>query len=348
MRSAAIILTVSLLFISCSKYNIKSELKDKAKLSNFKHSGIIIRVPDYSSLNNELHNKTLSFWLDGYKKVNKLHLLSNASANLSAFHTEYERMYKLSGKNDFLKYKTLGAIYQYVRKNEVELDKIMSQNDLDSLILYEVDSTYSLEMQYYQFNSMIVILDSSYDVAYIDHQNMSKDIFEIDRQIIRKTLLDDINTRFSELMFGLNYLDKRSRKEIRDMMPAKKYSDTAVDTEKETDEIPAPEDEKEPVSTEENGKQPVETEKKEETTGETKGAEKKDNSAKSEETPAIETKKEDSEPEGSKKPGKDQDTPITKEKKEGTQTEKPATPETVKDASDDDSEKKPGEPVVEK
>ncbi len=263
MRSAIAIIVVSSLFFACSKYNIKSELKDRSKLADFKRSGIIIRVPDYSSLDNELHNETLSFWLNGYRKINELKLIDNASESLSTFHTEFERLFKISGKSDFLKYKTLGAIYQYVRTNENELIEIIGKNGLDSVIIYEVDSTYSLEMQYFNFNSMVVILDSDFNVAFIDHQNLTRDIFELDNDVIKKTLLDDVNTRFSELMFSLNYLDKRTRGEIRNMMTRKEKKEKQMATEEtessEPDEsveiidkdLNVSEEEKSPAETEE-------------------------------------------------------------------------------------------------
>jgi hypothetical protein len=69
-----------------------------------------------------------------------------------------------------MEFKSIGLIKQYVRNNEDELNKIFSEKNLDSLVIYEVDSSISTEMRIMEFESMILVIDKSFNILFMDHQ----------------------------------------------------------------------------------------------------------------------------------------------------------------------------------
>ena len=110
--------------------------------------------------------------------------------------------------NSFLTYKSIGVVRDYINRNRDELKKIMAENTLDSLIIYEVDGYFSPELQYIDLNSMAVIIDSEMNLLYMDHQSQGFDIDEWDREMVKKILLDKISQRLIHSLESLDYLEK--------------------------------------------------------------------------------------------------------------------------------------------
>jgi hypothetical protein len=207
MKKYLFLILAVLLVFSCKTYKVKREVRKKSLLNQFKQSGIILRIPHSSAIPLGRFNQSLSHWLDGYQRVNTLKIIEDASSELNMVTSEFDRFLQFSNKEDFLKPKVFGILKQYLKKNEEELNKIFTENELDSLIIYEVDGALSPEMQFMDFSSMILVISQEYEIAYMDRQFNSYTIEEYDKEIVTNHLLDKISGRFLELMEKLDYLD---------------------------------------------------------------------------------------------------------------------------------------------
>ena len=136
-------------------------------------------------------------------------MIPEPDQNLTRYMSQNERFYQLADNDSFLKYKSLGSIKLFVRNNEQEIKKIFSESKLDCIIIYEVESAYSAEMQFVDFDSLIVIVDSEFNVVMLDHQKNNFDTDEFERDRVKKILMDKINERFIEKMLDINYLKKK-------------------------------------------------------------------------------------------------------------------------------------------
>ena len=120
-----------------------------------------------------------------------------------------ERFYQTSIEDDFLKYKSIGILRVYLRNNSPELKKIIKDNRLDSLIIYEVDSVYSSELQFLDFNSVMAIVDAELNILLLDHQIDLFDISYVTQDGMKHTLLDKISERAVEKFIDLGYLEEK-------------------------------------------------------------------------------------------------------------------------------------------
>ncbi len=209
MKKLMPVLLFTCLLASCSEFHVKNEIKNGSALKKLKNTGIIIRVTHNTPVALKLFHKNMEQWLDPYKKVNNLKLLVETSKGLNTAKADSDRFLQFSIEKDFQYYQTMGIINGYFRTNRDEFEKIKTENGLDSFLIYEVDGGFSSELQFSDFNSMIVIVDGKYQVVYMDRQVDTFEAFEIDKGILREDLLDQISNRLLERMFKLGYLKEK-------------------------------------------------------------------------------------------------------------------------------------------
>lgn len=201
---------VLLFMISCAKFHVTSEIKNGSALSKLKNSGIIFRFPHNTPIKMERFEQSLTNWMNPYKKVNNLKLITGTSKKINRSKGEYDTFQQFSDNKQFQNYKSLGIISDYLAKNKEELDKIVADNGLDSLILYEVDTMLSVELQMTDFSSVMIIINPSAQnqIVYLDHQINKYEAFEIDKNILQDDLLDHVSNRFIDMMIKMNYFKK--------------------------------------------------------------------------------------------------------------------------------------------
>lgn len=200
---AVLILGLSL---SCSKYNVKTELAKNKILKGLKRSGIMYRFSHGSMINRNDMYANLEYSLASYVKINDFVIIKDADDKLWSMESDMDRFYQLSNQNKFLYYKSIGVITMYLRNNTDTLKKIIQDNGLDSLVIYEIDGGFSPIMQFIDFNSSVVILDADLQVCYLDYQKVSFDIDEWDPDLIKKHLMDKLNDRLNQIFFDYKYL----------------------------------------------------------------------------------------------------------------------------------------------
>jgi hypothetical protein len=208
-KKTGIFFFIIIICVSCSNYSIKREIRNSSSLSKLKSLGIIIRLPHNSPVPLKLYNKNLTQWLEPYEKKRVLTLLRKKSDQLHLSKTESDRFMQFSSSEDFQYYQSMGIIKLYLDKNKEELDKLKAENSLDGLVIYEIDTFLSPEMQIYNFGSLIAIVDANYQVIYLDHQFDKYKTLEIDRGAIRENLLDEVSNRFIDLMLKLDFIREK-------------------------------------------------------------------------------------------------------------------------------------------
>jgi hypothetical protein len=97
----------------------------------------------------------------------------------------------------------------FTSENEAALKKIFADNSLDSLIIYEVDSDYSMELQYYDYETMVVAFDPELKAVYMDHNSVMMDTDEFDTEKGRSGLMDNISKRFLQTLESLGFVDNK-------------------------------------------------------------------------------------------------------------------------------------------
>ncbi|MFC1670350.1 hypothetical protein ACFL20_08140 [Spirochaetota bacterium] len=205
MKLFSLLLFFSLLS-SCSTYSVTTEVDKSSLIKKVERIGVIYRLSKDSSYTYGESIKNLEYWLKGYKEKKKIITLQDVDKKISVFSLHQDKFYQVSEKGDFLKFKTIGSIKLYLRNNEESIKKILSENNLDSLVIYEVDSAFSAELQFLDFDSMIVVIDADFNIILMDHQKDTFDINEYDKARVRKYLLDKICDRFIQRMLDIKFI----------------------------------------------------------------------------------------------------------------------------------------------
>lgn len=209
MKKVLLFLFSAFLFSSCSAFSIKNEISETDKLKAAKNVGVIFRIQKTSFVSEEEYRQTLRYWVEGHQQLKKLALPTDADTGLTVYKTDADRFYQLSPQRDFLTFKSLGVIKYYLQTNRPAVEEIMSKGNLDLLVIYEVDGFFQAELQYVDFNSIVVILDKSMNVHFLDRQNNTYHINEVNPEKVKKHLLDKVSERFIETMIDLDFLEEK-------------------------------------------------------------------------------------------------------------------------------------------
>jgi len=199
-------------FISCSSFNVKDEIHLDKSLKKLKSSGIILRISPSDFVSLKSLESNLSKWISGVNKKINLKIISNSDKKLKYFSDNSQRFYQLSSSKSFLKYKSIGIIKEYIKDNEESLKMIISENNLDSLIFYEIESVYSMDLQFIDFNSVIVIIDKNFNVLLEDYQSQNFEVHEYDEEVVKNNLLDKVSERFIQKIEKLKFISKDNKK----------------------------------------------------------------------------------------------------------------------------------------
>ena len=144
--------------------------------------------------------------MGGHKSVKNLNYISDCNEDVVFYNSLQERFYQLSDNKIFLRYKSIGVIKLYLRKNEAELKNIISLSDLDGLIIHEIYDVISSEMQFMDFDSVLVIVDKNLNILYMDYQSDEFESIESDLNVVKGHLMDKISQRFIDRLLDLEFI----------------------------------------------------------------------------------------------------------------------------------------------
>jgi hypothetical protein len=207
--NTVVFLTVIFFGLSCSTYSIKNDIKDNSVLSKIKNAGVIFRISNGSRITEKELVRNFSYWLTVYQKKGNVTVIRDASDSLTLFNNPQQRFYQLSNEEEYLKYKSLGVVNLYLQNNQNELLNIISKNNLDSIIIFEIYSVISTQMQFFEYESVLAIADANLNIGYLDHQS---DYFEsVSSSIddLKNQTLDKINDRLIDNLRDVNLLGKQ-------------------------------------------------------------------------------------------------------------------------------------------
>jgi hypothetical protein len=175
-------------------------------MKDSKKFGVVVRSALKSRVTREDMIGNLSRTLSAYNHVKELVFIPDLSQQMVDFSTDDDRFYQMSGDSDFLKYKSIGVIKNYLRANSDEIRKFSEKNGLDGVILFEEYAIISQEMQVMRMNSVIVIADKDGNIAYLDHQDDVYDTADIDMGSMKKSISDKLTDRFIRKMIDMKFV----------------------------------------------------------------------------------------------------------------------------------------------
>ena len=206
LLNPALVLIIIFFSLSCSTYSVKSDFKDKSVLSKVKNTGIIFRISNGSKITKEELIRNFLYWLSVYEQKGNVTVIADAGNSLTVYNNPQQRFYQLSNEEEYLEYKSLGVVNLYLQNNQNELLNIISKNNLDSIIVYEVYSVISTAMHFFEYDSVLAIADANLNIGYLDHQT---DHFESESSFLeelKNEALDKITGRLIENLRDINLL----------------------------------------------------------------------------------------------------------------------------------------------
>lgn len=201
-------LIVLLTAISCGGMNVKKITSDSDAIREVKKAGFIVRIAPDVRMTRDDFVKSISHWIAGFTPQKDLLFVADVSDKLTYFRSNEDRFYQVDEAGDFLRFKSTGVVNLYLRDNRDELKKIMSDNSLDGLFIYEIYGVIANEMQFIDYDTMLVMTDKNLKVIYMDQQHLSDDTNELDFDRIKVKFLDSVSERITRTLVGLRFLEK--------------------------------------------------------------------------------------------------------------------------------------------
>ncbi len=209
MKRMLILLCIALAAVaSCNTYTVRNEIKHGSAISKMKSAGILVRLPENSRAFREEYERSIAQWIAGVPAQKKrLEIVTGASEKLVYYKSDSDRIYQLAEGNRFLRYKSLGIINMYLNENRAELKQIINEKNLDGLLVYEVFGVTSTEMQFVDFDSVVLMVDKDLKVLYLDRQTDSVPTDEFDSVKVRRKLMNSVCERLVETLDDYGFID---------------------------------------------------------------------------------------------------------------------------------------------
>ncbi len=203
MKKIAYALIVLAFLLSCSSFSTKTEMSKGRAIGKIKRVGLIYRVSKHSRIAAGDYAKNFMHWLNACDSAEKIVVASECSAELCSFSGDDDKFFQLSDTGRFLSFKATGVIKSYLLKNDAELKKLIAEKNLDAVLVYEVYSIVSSEMQFIEFESVLLIVDKDLKMIHLDRQADSFDSDEMTFERMRTHLLDKISRRLMDTLYEL-------------------------------------------------------------------------------------------------------------------------------------------------
>ncbi len=200
-------LLIILLFmiVSCG-YNVKTVISKSDQLKDGGKAVVIMRLSRKGMIQPDEYLQNITKWKEGYSSTGSVVFPVITDESLSLYSTDADRFYQVSPDKKYLEYKSIGVIRQYITNNKTGLQNIFAENGSSAIMIYEVDSIYSADLKSMRFSSVLVVINKSFDIAYLDHQIKTFDNAEFNRANIKSELLDNISNRLFYQLEKLNFI----------------------------------------------------------------------------------------------------------------------------------------------
>jgi hypothetical protein len=201
--SAALILLAGA--VSCSSYSVKKELNESSALKGSGKIGVAVRVSLKGRVQRDEITGSVSKALPAFRHKRAVELLVDLPSPVTEFMDDSDSFYQETS-GEFKPYKSLGTLKSFLRTHESDIKDSMEKNECDLLVIYEVYSVASVEMQMMKFSSVVAVVDKNLEVVYLDHQS---DLFEsetTDLTALKAEMVSSITDRFIEKMKDFNWI----------------------------------------------------------------------------------------------------------------------------------------------
>lgn len=200
-------LLVLFLVCACSSINVTKDTYRKDAVRALSSTGIVLRISEKGILSQESCVSGILSWLESTRLNKKVIVIPSSPSGVSRWMGRDDRLYQLSTEGEYQRYKSLGIARIYLRNQGAELLKIMEDNGLDSLVIFETDGFFSQEMQFIDLNSVLMLVNRKLDIVYMDHHSENSDIAETDDAAFRRILIDRQSARLIHTLEYLEFLD---------------------------------------------------------------------------------------------------------------------------------------------
>lgn len=206
-KKSALIIMISLV-LSCTSMNVKVVQENDNAVETVKKAGLIIRISRDVRIGRDDYVKSISHWIAGLRPQKNLLFVSDTGDKATFFTDDNDRFYQVTEDGSYLKYKSLGVVNLYLRDNREELKKIIDTNSLDGLFIYEIYGVIANEMQFVDYDTVLVMTDKNLNLIYLDRQNFGDDTNELDFDRIKIKYLDSVSDRLTRTLIKMDFLDK--------------------------------------------------------------------------------------------------------------------------------------------
>lgn len=208
MRRYIASLLMILTAVSCGGMNVKKIRSDGDAIREVKKTGFIVRIARDVRMTRDDYVKSISHWLAGFVPQKDVLFIADTSDKITYFNSHEDRFYQVDESGNFLNFKSAGVVNMYLRNNRDELKKMMADNSLDGLFIYEIHGVIANEMQFIDYDTMLVMTDKELKVIYMDQQHFSDDTNELDFDRIKVKFLDSVSERITKTLVDLRFLGK--------------------------------------------------------------------------------------------------------------------------------------------
>jgi len=202
--------------VSCSKYAVKDEIDDVSNIKDPKKMGVVLRVSQKGRVGRDDILNGISRSLAGFKHVTQVEMVPDLSSKTYEFMEDDLRFYQndsserniITNKEGFLKYKCIGIMKNYLRDQETELKGAIAKDSLDGIIIYEIYTVVSVEMQMMKIESVVAVADKDLNIVYLDHQSNIMDSDNNDYASLKTEAVNHLTARFAEKMLDFGYFEE--------------------------------------------------------------------------------------------------------------------------------------------
>lgn len=193
--------------VSCSTYHVKDEISEGAKLKGAGKVGAFVRISQKGRVPRDEIVTAISKTLPAYRHKRPVELAVDLPSGITEFMNDSDSFYQ-SSSDEFLRYKSIGVAKSFIRAHEEELKDEMGKGGYDLLVIYEVYTVASVEMQMFKFSTVVAVVDRNLDLIYLDHQTDTRETMSSDLVSVKAEIVNHLSERFIEKISDFGWIEE--------------------------------------------------------------------------------------------------------------------------------------------
>ena len=193
--------------VSCSTYPVNKEINEGAKLKGAGKVGTIVRISQKGRVARDEIVTAISKTLPAYRHKRPVELAVDLPSGITEFMNDSDSFYQASS-DEFLRYKSIGVAKSFIRAHESDLKEEMEKGGYDLLVIYEVYTVASVEMQMFKFSTVLAVVDKNLDLVYLDHQTDTRETMSSDLASVKAEIVNHLSARFIEKISDFGWIEE--------------------------------------------------------------------------------------------------------------------------------------------